>query len=213
MSYQVSEAEAEFEQAWADPRATRAQSPPVDVNQVLAERYTTGEPVRFTRAMLWDLEIRKAATPGAFIPYVVRAGSDAAWAPASPGGPLGDTFVRKSEQRLWDRPEVYGLVLEEVYLDHERQLVTFLGRAQFPDADAKPLHADPRQPLFHIQHGVTGTEQQPLNTWRIVLLTEQPDTALIERFAEQDRDPWLPGFVENYIRDVLTVRLDRKALG
>ncbi|WP_035841459.1 hypothetical protein [Kitasatospora azatica] len=206
-------AEAEFEQAWADPRATRAEFPPVDVNQVLAERYVTSEPVHFTRAMLWDLETRKAAAPGVFIPYVVRSGSDASWAPGRPGGALGDEFVRSSDQRLWAEPEVYGLVLEEVYLDQEQQTVTFLGRAEFPDADGAPLHADPRQPLFHVQHGVAGGEQQPLNTWRIVLLTEQPDAALVARFTEQGRDPWLPGFVENYIREVLGVELERKDLG
>ncbi|WP_156722117.1 hypothetical protein [Streptomyces apocyni] len=206
----TAEAESEFERAWADPRFTRAELTPVDINKVLAERYTTGEPLRLTRAMLWDLEIRKAASPGAFIPYVVKAGSDASWAPGRADGVLGDAFVRQSLQRLWNEPGDHGRVLEEVWLNHERQVVTFLGRAELPDAEGKPLATDPRQPLFHVQHGVDGADERPLNTWRIVLLTDAPDPRLKEPFAALDRDPWLPEFVEHYIRDVLNVRLDRK---
>ncbi|MFP3986798.1 hypothetical protein U9R90_04710 [Streptomyces sp. E11-3] len=207
MSY--ADAEAEFERAWADPRYTRAELIPVDVNKVLAERYTTGEPLRLTRAMLWDMEVRKAGSPGAFIPYVVKEGSDSAWAPGRTDGVLGDAFVRQSLQRLWVDPEEYGLVLEEVWLNHEREVVTFLGRAEMADAEGKPLTADPRQPLFHVQHGVDGTDEHALNTWRIVLLTDAPDARFEEPFAALDRDPYLPGFVEHYIRDVLGVRLDR----
>ncbi|MHC0432147.1 hypothetical protein ACX6XY_18440 [Streptomyces sp. O3] len=203
-------AEAEFERAWADPHHTRAELTPVDVNKVLDEHYTTGEPLRLTRADLWDMEVRKAASPGAFIPYVVKAGSDAAWAPGRTDGALGDAFVRRSTQRLWADPDAYGLVLEEVGLNHERQVVTFIGRAELPDADGTPLTADPRQPLFHVQHGVAGTDEHPLNTWRIVLLTDAPDARFDEPFAALDRDPYLPGFVERYARDVLGVRLDRK---
>ncbi len=52
--------EGEFERAWVDPRNTRFELPPVDVNRVLAEHYLTNQPLTFTRAMLWDTEVRKA---------------------------------------------------------------------------------------------------------------------------------------------------------
>ncbi|MBB1262002.1 hypothetical protein [Streptomyces alkaliterrae] len=43
-----------------------------------------------------------------------------------------------------------------------------------------------------------------------MLLTGQPDSRYLEPFRELARDPWLPGSVENYIRDVLGVSLERK---
>jgi hypothetical protein len=58
----------EFERAWDDPRHTRAVQPATDINQVLRQRYDTSEPLVFTRAMLWDLEQRKARDPGIYIP-------------------------------------------------------------------------------------------------------------------------------------------------
>lgn len=204
-------AETEFEEAWNSPGATRVELPPVDVNQILAERYVTEEPVALTRELLWDMEVRKAGNPGAFIPYVVKEGSASAWVPGRPGAELGDAYVRQSQQRLWIRPEEYGLVLEEVSLHHERQLVTFIGRAECADAQGGPLRADTRQPLFHVQHGVDGTEQRPTNTWRIVLLTDGVDERFLEPFAVMAQDVWLPGFVENYVRDVLKAGLTRRA--
>lgn len=74
----------------------------------------------------------------------------------------------------------------------------------------RPLHADDRQPLFHVQHGVGGTDQQPVNTWRIVLLTEEPGERIVEIFDREAMDPWLPEFVELYVRDVLGIGLTRR---
>ncbi|MEV7526061.1 hypothetical protein [Streptomyces sp. NPDC091371] len=209
MAEEVAAAQAEFEAAWNDARYTRAELPAVDVNRILQERYVTEEPLVLTRAMLWDMEVRKAGNPGAFIPYVVKEGSASAWVPGRAGAELGDEYVRQSQQRLWLEPEQYGLVLEEVWLDHERQVVTFLGRARFPDAQGDPLAADDGQPLFHVQHGVAGTDERPTNTWRIVLLTDEPDERLVKVFDEMADIPWLPGFVENYVRGVLGIGLTR----
>lgn len=203
-------AEAEFEQAWADERYTRVGLPAVDVNQILGERYVTGEPVALDRAGLWDMEVRKAGNPGAFIPHVIEEGSASAWVPGREGAELEDEFVRQSRQRLWLEPGEYGLVLEETYLDHDRQVVTFLGREAFSDVHGGPLRADGRQPLFHVQHGVAGTDERPVNTWRIVLLTEEPDDRLVKVFERMAGDLWLPEFVELYVTDVLGIALMRR---
>lgn len=207
---QLTAAEAAFESAWNDERYTRAELPPVDVNRVLAERYVTDGPLVFTRAMIWDMEVRKAGNPAAFIPYVVKEGTASAWVPGREGDELGNEFVRQSQQRLWLRPEEYGLVLEEVSLHHERQLVTFIGRDAFPDAQGNALVAGTGQPLFHVQHGVAGTDERPTNTWRIVLLTDGEDERFRKVFADMADDVWLPGFVENYVRDVLGIGLTRR---
>ncbi|MEV7611321.1 hypothetical protein [Streptomyces sp. NPDC089799] len=203
-------AEAEFENAWQTEHHTRVELPPVDVNGILAQKYTGQDLPVLTRTQLWDMEVRKAGNPGAFIPHVVREGSASAWLPGNPGQPLGDEFVRRSDQRLWLQQEEYGLVLEEVSLNHDRQVVTFIGRAAFAGPDGEPLHADARQPVFHVQHGTDGAEEHPLNTWRIVLLTETPDDRFGKFFDGLAADPYLPEFVEHYVRDVLGVALERR---
>lgn len=199
----VLEHERAFHEAWNDPAATRYELTPLDVNKVLADRYILGTPLVFTRAMLWDLEVRKARHPDVFIPYVVAAGSAAAWGD-------GDVFVRRSTQRLWLAPETSGPVLEQTKLDNDNQVVTFIGAAELPGPDGELLRATTQQPIFHVEHSVGGTENQPLNLWRIVHRTTAPDARLVETFARIDADPWLPEHVEIYIRDVLGITLGRR---
>lgn len=195
--------ETTFERAWNDPANTRYEMRPVDINRVLDEYYDLSEPLLFTRSMLWDMEVRKARRPDLFIPFVVAEGSADAWGD-------GDTFTRKSSQRLWLAPERYGLIIERTHLDHTAQKVTFIGVAQHPDRDGEPLHATTEQPIFHVVHSVGGEETRPLNEWLIVYLTDGPDERIVEVLENRDRDPWLPMFVEIYIRDVLGLGLTRR---
>ncbi|MEV6768899.1 hypothetical protein AB0N05_09775 [Nocardia sp. NPDC051030] len=192
-----------FALAWEDPSATRYELPPADVNRALAERYDLGAPVVFTRTMLWDMERRKARRPDLFIPYVVAAGTAESWGE-------GDIFVRRSMQRLWLQPDTYGLVLEQTKLDDAAQTVTFIGAAELPGPDGEPLQADSRQPVFHVEHSVSGSENQPLNCWRTVHLTETPDQRLTDHFARMATNPWLPEFIEIYIRDILGIPIIRR---
>ncbi|NUW30965.1 hypothetical protein HTZ77_05965 [Nonomuraea sp. SMC257] len=197
--------EDEFARAWADPRNTRFEPPPIDVNRMLAERYRASEPLTFTRAMLWDLEIRKAWHPDIYIPYVVREGSAFSWNAADDLM----TFDRSSQQRRWLDQDDFGMVLERVHLNPAEQRVTFVGAAELPGPDGTTLRAGTKQPLFHIEHAVGGDEEQPLNLWRIVHLTEGPDERLAEALSGRTYQGGLPGFIEIYIRSVLNVRLDR----
>jgi len=199
--------EADFAQAWDSPGHTRHRSPDIDVNRVLAERYETDKPLTFTREMLWDVEVRKAARPGVYIPFVVRAGSDRSWGRHMADS--GEYLDRCSLQRLWLDPGRYELILERAYLNHAAQKVTFLGVRELSDPDGRLLRAG-GQPLFHVEHAVGGTEMQPLNRWRIVHLTGQTDDRLIDRFGQMATDAWLPEFIEIYIRRDLGIELTRK---
>ncbi len=101
--------ETEFTRAWDTPGHTRYRLPPdTDVNRVLAARYTTGRPLTVTRSMLWDMETRKAARPGTYIPFVVRAGSDRSWNRRTGDG--GEYLDRCSMQRLWLNPQRWPLL-------------------------------------------------------------------------------------------------------
>jgi hypothetical protein len=204
---------AEFRRAWADAGNTAVELPLVDVNQVLHDAYDvggadSGGDLVYTRDMLWDMELRKAAAPDVYLPSVVRPGSLRKW-PAEPS----TDFVRVSEQRLWlDRTE-FGLVLEQVHVDADRHSVYFVGVGEVVPPDGRTLRAGTGQPLFHVEHYVEGPADRPLNGWRIVHVTAVPDTALIERFAAMAADPFLREFVEIHIRDVVGRSLTRRTLG
>ncbi len=202
--------EAEFERAWTDPLNTRIDLTPVDINLVLARYYRTNEPLRFTRTMLWDMEVKKAFRPDLYIPSVVSEGSSHNWRrqPAADGT---ESFVRCSRQRLWLKPSERGLVLEQVFLNPARQSATFIGAAELLDRDGNLLRAGEGQPLFHVEHSVAGGEFRPLNRWRIVHLTDRPEQKLIDRFTLA-KDVWLREFVEIYIRRDLRIELTRRNL-
>ena len=51
-------AEQELARAWRNPEYTQIELAPLDVNRVLQEAYSVGQPLTFTRAILWDVEGR-----------------------------------------------------------------------------------------------------------------------------------------------------------
>jgi hypothetical protein len=196
------EAKAEFTRAWSNPRYTQIRLQPVDVNRVLQQHYTLTHELTFTRAMLWDVEVRKARDPMQYIPTVVQAGH--VWAHHRAGDE--EQLLRASQQRQWLTGEI-GPVLERAYLTHAQQRVIFLGASKLIDVDGTPLRSDPRQPLFHVEHAVGGTSLRPLNLWRIVHLTDGRDERLVERFAQIETAPGLPEFIELYIERNLRIGL------
>ena len=200
--------EDEFERAWTDPRNTRVELPPVDINRVLADCYRTNEPLTFTRTMLWDMEVKKAFRPDIYIPSVVSEGTAHNWR-RRPAAGSTESFVRCSQQRLWLEPSEHGLVLEQVFVNPAQQTVTFIGAAELLDQDGNLLHAGEGQPLFHVEHSVGGAESQPINRWRIVFLTHRPEQKLIERFTLA-KEVWLREFIEVYIRVDLRIELTRR---
>ena len=202
--------EEEFERAWTEASNTRVELPPVDINRVLAEYYCTNQPLRFTRTMLWDLEVKKAFRPDLYIPSVVAAGSSRYWRRRTAGdGSESESFLRCSQQRLWLEPSEQGLVLEQVFLNPAQQNATFIGAAELLDKDGNLLRAGRGQPIFHVQHSVGGDESRPINLWRIVYLTDRPERKLIERFTLAE-EVWLREFVEVYIRRDLRIELTRR---
>jgi len=202
----------EFAAAWADTRHTRFELPPADINKLLADRYATGSPLSFTRDMLWDVEVRKAWQPDRYIPGVVRAGSARTRGRRQEADGT-ESFVRSSWQRLWLQPGEYGLVLEQTHLDHQAQHATFIGTAELADQDGEPLHAHAGQALFHVEHWVDGEPGRPVGRWRIVHLTRQPSPTLSQVFTRLAASPWLPEYVEIYIRDDVDVPLERRQGG
>ncbi len=199
-----SKAREEFDKAWHNPDHTLIELEPVDVNALLQKYYSTSEPLRLTKPMLWDAEAKKAWDPGTYIPRVVRQGKSWGRRPLENGE---ECFLRASQQRAW-RTDVYGQVLEEAYLSPREQRVLFLGRAEFLRGDGPPLQAGGHQPLFHVEHAVSGTDSHPLNLWRIVHLTTEKDDALIKQQSTHTGTPeWLREFVAIYVEKDLRIKL------
>jgi hypothetical protein len=200
------DAEAEFEQAWANPKNTTFEIPGVDVNRVLAERYTM-EPSRpLTRSMVWDMELKKAWDPKTYIPYVVSSGRS--WGrhevPAN-----GERFFRTSVQIGWIT-ERRGDVNEEVFIDRDRRRILFMGRQEMTTDTGETVIASDHQPLFHVEHAAGGSEETPLNVWRIVILTDKRDPRFTEPFKAMVKAGLLPGFLEIYIERDLGIALARR---
>lgn len=200
-----SAARDEFERAWNDPAHTRIEPAAVDVNALLREHFRGGEEITLSRSMLWEAELEKAWNPAAYIPGVVREGES--WGREALGS-AEESFVRASQQRAWKEGVDGGLVLEEVYTSTNEQSVLFLGRAELTRADGTRLEAGRHQPLFHVEHAVSGTDSQPQNRWRIVHLTPELDEALTVRQRREKGTPeWVRGFVAAHVRKALGVEL------
>ncbi len=200
--------EAVFASSLEDVGNTIIELPPLDVNRILAEDYEFPEGLSLTRTQLWDMEVRKAARPDMFITKVIRPGTARSWGRRRLSN--GDeTFIRVSEQRQWLDPDAYATVIEACYLNHQEQKVTFVGLAEVEDDAGQVIRASSEQALFHVEHGVSGTEECPLNTWRIVHLTGEVRSSLVEKFKQMADAKDLPEYVERYIEDVLKIPLEK----
>jgi len=198
-------AERQYNEARNAPSSTCFELPPVEVNKVLKERYRVSPERTLTRAVIWYMETKKAWDPLTYIPYVVSQARS--WGrTALPDG--ATRFCRSSLQRGWITPQE-GLVLEEVFVSDAKQTIYFLGRPRMVEETGKALVASPFQPLFHVRHAVSGSEQAPLNLWSIVLLTDAPDPRYCEPFEQMARSGLLPGFIEIYIERDLELKLSR----
>jgi hypothetical protein len=198
-------AECEYNETWNAPSNTRFELPPVDINTTLKKRYRVSPEKTLTRAMIWDMETKKAWDPLSYIPYVVsQAGS---WGRTTL--PDGSTrFSRSSLQRGWITSEE-GRVLEDVFVSDAKQIIYFLGRPGMVEENGNKVVASTFQPLFHVRHAVGGSEKMPLNLWSIVLQTNAPDSRYYEPFEQMVRAGLLPGFIEIYIQRDLKLKLSR----
>jgi hypothetical protein len=121
-----------FEECWRNLNYTQIELSDVDVNKTLLN-YKMNKPLIFTRSMMWDMETKKAWNPGKYIPYVIREGSAKAWGKHPSTDSSGEIFLRSSFQKQWLNPDIYEEVFEEVYVNNEDQLVTFIGTTHLPE--------------------------------------------------------------------------------
>lgn len=199
----LSEAECLFETAWNDPDNLAITFDDIDINAVLSKHYVTDPPTRMTRTLLWDMERKKAADALTFLGSIVKD----AKTHRQPGA---NAFIRWTLQRQFLDPEVFDNVLEEVFLDDANQLVTFIGKRDESFVDWKPLQVPLKQPVFYVQHGVAGQEENPINTWRIVFISPSEDARCILK-ANLDKissGRHLPYYIEAYLRKEMNVRVE-----
>jgi hypothetical protein len=202
--------ESEFERAWDDPRYTRTGPFSIKVNERIHQFFRTSKPLTFTRAMMWDNEVRKGWRPDIYIASAIRPGSVRNWGGTHSADGL-ETFARVSMQRQWLSPEEYGCVVERVRAYHEKHKIVFIGTSELRDDSGALVRADTKQPLFYIEHWVEGEENQPMAKWRTVHLTEQPNPLIpetMDRFLSSWATPGFPEFIPIYIRRDLNIGLE-----
>ncbi|KAF5017580.1 hypothetical protein F66182_10470 [Fusarium sp. NRRL 66182] len=199
---------ATFETAFADPKNTAITTPASDVNATIDKYYSVDEPFVYTKTQLWDMEVKKAHRPDKYIRHVVRPGSLQTFDHSKTGH--FEYFIRVTDQRTWKDPEQYAPVLEYVCLDHVSQSAIFLGIPEVTLPDGNKIVGGEKQPIFHVEHAVAGTEESPINTWRVVHVTEGHDESLVAAFEPFQHNPYLRLFNEVYIREDLGRELVRK---
>ncbi len=117
-------------------------------------------------------------------------------------------FHRISDQVAWI-DSTRGEVIEDVSISCIERRVIFLGQSRIIDDRGNLIHASDFQPRFHVMHGAEGSQERPLNTWRIVVMTEREDDRYKRPFEKMVAAGYLPGFVEEYLRRNMGVRIER----
>ncbi|KAM0516961.1 hypothetical protein ACHAPE_005073 [Trichoderma viride] len=139
-----------LEAAFRDPQNTAINLEPSNVNKVIKSgAYDADSNIHYTKTQLWDMEYNKAKMAGE--------------------NGRRETFVRVSDQGTWVDPFKYSTVIEQVLIDNERQRAFFIGVPEVEDPEGKKIVTGD-QVLFHVEHSAAGTEDEPLNVWRIVHL-------------------------------------------
>lgn len=185
----------DFTDAWNTEHHTRFAAPPIRLNGLLARDPALS--LRMTAGMLWDVEVRKAMDPVRYVPSVFSASRTFGAARERNGL---ETMWRVSEQRSWRSREPVQ-VIEHVSIDHLHRRVRFRGVRRVTDEHGDTVLATETQPLFLVEHGVQGEEDDPAISWRIVHLTERPEPALVAALSEVLTAERLPEYVSVYLRE------------
>jgi hypothetical protein len=197
-----------LETAFADPKNTAIRVPPQDVNEIIANAYTIDRPHNYTLTEVWDMEVRKASQPDKYLGGVVRPGSLERF-PSTRDDDEIEEFTRVGDQARWVDHE-WSTVIEHVRIYKKEKRIVFIGASEFVTPDGRKIVAGDGQPLFHVEHSAAGTEERPINLWRIVLLTDGPDNRFIDIFDHIGKQPYLWMFHEIYLREDLGLKLERK---
>jgi hypothetical protein len=202
--------QAIFDVAFANPEYTAIVTPDSAVNQVIRDAYDVDTPFTYTRTQLWDMEVKKAHYPDKYLRHVVRPGSLRTFNHTKDGH--FERFIRISDQRMWKDLSTYTTVVEDVRLDRENHRAVFVGLPEVKTPEGGVIIAGKGQPIFHVEHCAVGPEDEPVNTWRIVHLTQERDGTLTEVFDKIGNTTYLRLFNEVYIREDLGRTLTRKEI-
>jgi hypothetical protein len=199
-------AKQEFRRAWDEPRHTRFRFPPVNVNRVLNDRYRMVPEVQITGSMLWDLQYKKAQDPVAYMRHLVLQARCWGWSLAKDHS---ERFFISTLQHGLVVPR-QGLVMNDVFVSHAERRIIFLGRSRLHAQNGIELMASTFQPLFHVDRGVGGADDEPVSLSSIVLLDKDMSGRYFASLAEKVCAGYLPKFIETYIERDLCVELTRK---
>lgn len=201
---------AAFDDAFSDPTNTALNTDDSRVNAVIQEHYEVDKPFTYTRTLLWDMEVKKAYYPDKYIRHVVRPGSLRTFNHTVDSHL--ENFIRITDQMMWKDHSKYSTVVENVSLNYKTHEAVFIGLPEAITPEGEKITTGREQPIFHVKHCAVGPEDDPVNTWRIVHLTDKRDESLVEIFQKIGSTSFLRLFNEVYIRDDLGRTLIRRGL-
>jgi hypothetical protein len=128
------------------------------------------------------MEVKKAYHPDKYLCHIIRPGSVEVFNPTRKGHLK--YFTRMSDQKP----------CEESFICH----------------DGRKIEAGKGQPIFHGEPSAMGTEDKPLNIWRIAHLTNGKEEWIIGIFKKMGESKYMREFNEVYIHGNLQPQLVRK---
>jgi hypothetical protein len=197
-----------FDAAFADPKHTSSIHPDQNINEIIRERYATDGPLALTLSQFWDMKALKARNPAKYLRPLIKPGSLKVFNVTREGNV--EFFTRVTVQRTWPRPNEFTTIIEQVRVDPDKHEVLFIGIPEATGPDGEKYVSGVDQPLFYVEHAAKGSEEEPIDTWRIVLLSDHKDEQLLKMVDIPTLDPHLRLYSEIFIRETLGKTLERK---
>lgn len=199
---------AVFDAAFVDAKHTTSIHPDQNINEIIRERYDTDGALNVTLSQLREMRAQKARNPAKYLRPLMRPGGLKVFNITNEGRVT--FFTRVTVQRTWPRPNDFTTVIEQIRVDPDKDEAIFIGIAEATGPDGEKYVSGVDQPLFYVEHAGKGTEDEPIDTWRIVLLTDGKDEQLLQNVNMPTLDPCLRLYSEIFIRETLGKALERK---
>ncbi|MGE3921107.1 MAG: hypothetical protein AB7F64_09315 [Gammaproteobacteria bacterium] len=174
----------EFEKAMQSFAAQSITTAPYKINPI---KLSNQEQRNLSLDQAWALEISKALRVHDYltaIPFsIVIPGTYRKTA-------QGQSFQRLSIQPAWLDDQM-TIIKEEVHIIEDEHRIVFYGRP-VDELEAQNVMREhfneslirKEVPLFHVVHGLLGTENEPINTWRMVFIDQQVSAEQISMVKE-----------------------------
>lgn len=177
----------EFDEAYKDYAKQAFSAPELAINPLFnIKEFELYGFKGLSQSQAWEGEKLKAHRPQLFVPVIQAAGLIPNTYRKTE---YGETFDRVSIQPNWQTGKL-SIVKEEVHVIEAQRRILFLGRpvnrseAKQVLGDFDDAYFENQGSLFHVEHGLAGEEDRPINTWRLVILDRAVSSQAIDKINQ-----------------------------